>query len=258
LNTQTLGTLRDFWKNKGKMELRPPSAFALIVNEFANGSIARRAWAAIFETSDLLQILAIDLINVPYLVMRASTAGAEQGPIIRALAYVILTSLHKMPAEDIAQVVMSFISRDDEQLSEELLEMLLMPIMDQMLSEIQDVCSSDCSRIVNIGRKVLENEDQVAEYWMRFERNETERNEPDLTFRLENTRAPCKIGFRVDENSGCPLFRTEPSVHNAAELLRILKRVTAFRRREARENRQRKAAERTARRSDTDTEVENE
>jgi hypothetical protein len=37
------------------------------------------------------------------------------------------------------------------------------------------------------------------------------------------------VGFSVDKENGCPLFRIQPSVKNVDELLVIIKRVAAFR-----------------------------
>jgi hypothetical protein len=118
-------------------------------------------------------------------------------------------------------------------------EFLLMPIADQLLSEMQDVCSSDCRRFLAPKRMTLTQvEDEVHDYWLRLEPDGIEEPAARAFARIELTTEPCNVGFAVDKEDGCPLFRLEPSAKNIDELLAIIKRVAAFRKAQAAEKRQ--------------------
>ncbi|WP_157016642.1 restriction endonuclease [Mesorhizobium xinjiangense] len=243
-------TLKKLWKARAETELTPLGGFALVANEFANGSITRRPWGAILDAASLVQVLHIGLVNVPYLMMRASKAGVEQTPIIRAFAYLILCAIDQLPAESVAELVIDSITRgEQDKFPEDVQAYLLMPIADQLLSEMQDVCSADCTRVSAFSRMTLtEDKDEIDEYWQRLEaagREEVE--EPEKHLRLERHDAPCQVGFAVDKEHGCPLFDVEPSVQHFGELLAILKRVAAYRKAQAAEKREADAARRQAR-----------
>lgn len=243
-------TLAKLWKAREEAEFTSLGLFALIANEFANGSITHRPWGAVLDTLSLVEVLHMSLVNVPYLMMRASRAGVDQTPLIRAFAYLILCAIDKLPAENVAELVSSSITRGEpEKFPENVQAYLLMPIADQLLSEIQDICSANCTRIVALNRRALtDDKDEIEEYWQRFETVETgDPAEPTRHVRIEAYNEPCKVGFPVDKDHGCPLFQIEPSVQNFGELLAIIKRVAAYRKAQAMEKREADAAKRQAR-----------
>ena len=107
-----------------------------------------------------------------------------------------------------------------------------------MLSEMKDVCGSDCSRIVSFDRSALpENEDEVENYWLRLESEGIEESADRRLLRLEKYDAPCLVGFEVYKERCCPLFGAKPTVKNTGEVLAIIQRVAAFRKSQAAENR---------------------
>jgi hypothetical protein len=121
---------------------------------------------------------------------------------------------------------------------DEVKEILLMPVADQLLSEMRDVCSSDCSRISGLHRLSTTDKDEVDDYWLRLEPGGVVPVEdPRKYLLIERTDAPCNVGFPVNKDVGCPLFRFEPSVRNIDEFLAIIKRVAAFRKAQATEKR---------------------
>jgi hypothetical protein len=144
--------------------------------------------------------------------------------------------------EDVTQLVTDLIYRGKgDTMPENVKEFLLMPIADQLLSEMQDVCSSDCRRFMSLDRETLTaDKDEVDDYWLRLEPDGVEEPEPvERRFvRIERTNEPCNVGFPVDEDNCCPLFQLEPSVKNVGELLAIIKRVAVFRKAQAAEKRQ--------------------
>jgi len=235
-------TLAELWKARKEMELTGMGVYAAIVNEFTNGDITHRPWGATISKDSLLEVLSIGLINVSYLLMRSFKAGVDQKPICRAFSYLILCALDFAPAEDVTQLVTDLIYRGKrDTMPENVKEFLLMPIVDQLLSEMQDVCSSDCRRFMSLDRQTLTaDKDEVDDYWLRLEPDGVEEPEPvERRFvRIERTNEPCNVGFPVDKDNCCPLFRLEPSVKNVDEFLAIIKRVAAFRKTQAAEKRQ--------------------
>jgi hypothetical protein len=232
--------LADLWGRRETLQLTAMGLFAAVVNEFANGNIAHRPWGAILSVKSLLQVLQIGLVNVSYLMMRGSKGGIDQKPICRAFAYLILIALDLLPAENVTRLINDSIFRDKrEQMPEEVQEFLLMPIADQLLSEMQDVCSSDCRRVSVLDRNTLtEDKDEVSEYWLRLEPDGIEEPNERQILRFEKLDAPCVVGFPVDKDNHCPLFGVQPSVKNVSELLTIIKRVGAFRKGQAAEKRE--------------------
>lgn len=229
-------SLKMLWKAKDELELSELGVFAAIVNEFANGSIVARPWGAILDQRSLLSVLHLGLVNLPYLALRGTKGGIDQGPITRAFVYLILCALDALPSENVGQLIKDSLLPQVEDAPSEVKEMLFGPIADQLLSELQDVCSSDCVRLMSLNRQTLtEDADEVETYWSRFApEGVPEDTEPKRFLRIEKNDAPCKVGFSVDKDHGCPLFAAEASVASMEDLLMVVKRVAAFRTAEAR------------------------
>lgn len=240
LEFETPKTLGDLWRERTEIECTGMGLFAAIVNEFAHGSITHRPWGAILSARSLLEILQISLINVSYLRLRSHKSGIDEKPIVRAFAYLILRAIDVLPAERVTQIVAESMYRGKgDTMPEDVKEFLLLPILDQLLSEIQDVCSSDCQRIMAGHRETLiEGKDEIDSYWLRLESDGADEVVDRRFVRLEKLDAPCNVGFAVDEENCCPLFLFEPSTKNVDELLAMIKRVAAFRKAQARVKRE--------------------
>jgi hypothetical protein len=230
-----VSTLADLWKVRHDMDLTPAGVFAAIVNEFAHGDVTCRPWGALLSEDQLEDVLECGLMNVVYLIHRSSMAGVDQKPLIRAFAYLILVAVTMLPAAKVAAQVVSGITRNGElELSDEALDLVVVPLADQLLSEMQDVCGSDCSRVTSLQRHTLsEDKDEVDTYWMRLEPEGRNEQTNDQHLRIESHAAPCVVGFPVGKDHGCPLFAFEATARNAEELFAIIKKVAAFRKAEA-------------------------
>jgi hypothetical protein len=234
-------TLADLWEARKEVDITPLGLFAAIANEFSNGSISHRPWAAFITPESVLQVLSIGLRNFPYLVGRCIKAGADQKTIIRTFAYLILAALDISSEESITDLLSHSLGRGgDVRLHKKMQEILLIPIVNQLLSEIQDVCSSDCKRMMSCDRSALrEGKDEVNNYWLRLEdHSSAEPCQPARLLRIEARYEPCMVGFPVDKDNYCPLFHAEPTVKNTSDLMEIIKRVAAFRKAQAVEKRQ--------------------
>ncbi len=232
------GSLEAIWAERENLEFSSMGMFAAIANEFSNGDITRRSWSAILDSQSLVEVMQIGLLNTPYLASRCAKSGNDQTPVLRAVSYLIMSTLKELPAEDVAALLTESLFRGNEaNMPEEVREYFLMPIMDQMLSELQDVCSEDCVRMSALRRASLtQDNDSIETYWLRFAKEGNSAKEDDQRrVLLESDTAPCIVGFAVNEKNRCPLFGTEPTIDNVATVLEIIKRVIGFRIAQAKE-----------------------
>jgi hypothetical protein len=228
-------TLNDLWKDRETISFEGMDIFAAIANEFAHGDIAARPWGAILAGKDALEVLVNALHNLAYLMMRASTAGADMTPVAKSLAYLILTLLEVLPADVVTKFIEDSVYRGKkDEWPENVREMVLMPVVDQLLSEMTDICTSDCRRLFGSTRQALSSgEDEIERYWRRFNPASASEKEDRRFLWIERNDGPCVVGFSVNAEQGCPLIHTKPTVHNVEELLGIVKRVAAYRKAEA-------------------------
>jgi hypothetical protein len=222
-------TLTDLWKARHELNFTAEAMFALIANEMANGSVVKRAWAASISPESVVEVLTAGLYNVMYLAVRSSKAGVDQQIIFRTLAYLILAAITHFPADKVTHLILVSINRGkDKPVPSEVQEMLLRPILHQLLGELQDVCSSDCKRVLTDPSTLVES-DELENYWFRLEDRDIKEPSERSILRIEKGDEPCVVGFQVDKEESCPLFRIEPSVKTAEDVLEIIKRVSAFR-----------------------------
>ena len=235
--TQT--ALSDLWKERKGLSVTHTGLLALIANEFANGDIVQRSWGAHFDARLAIETLSSGLQNIPYLITRSIKAGIDQTILFRTFTYLIVLALDTLPSGVVVRIVEDSLTRGGEvKFPDNVYEFLLGPIIDQLLSEMQDVCSEDCQRIFCTQRgAVTEGNDEIENYWLRFEPHYQEVDKNRRHLRIEKYDAPCVVGFKVDKENGCPLFEFEPTTKNTADLLDIIKRVVAFRKAEASEKR---------------------
>ncbi|MGY3582546.1 hypothetical protein ACVIGB_008389 [Bradyrhizobium sp. USDA 4341] len=95
---------------------------------------------------------------------------------------------------------------------EHIQQFLLMPIADQLLSEMQDVCSSDCPRMSLTERSALtDDKDEIDDYWLRLEPDGLDEPGDRRTLRREFFNEPCAVGFPVDNEAALSFvsLRTE-------------------------------------------------
>lgn len=228
--------LQSFWAARDTIEIDPLERVALIANELAHGSIIDRPWAAHADLAQLLAALQIALVNMLYLRVRASKIGIDEEPISAAVAHIILVLLRRLHAGDVAEIVLKSVGQRDEKIfPDKVIEMMLMPILNRLAGEMQDVCSADCMRVLGTDATTLVGvDDPVEVYWRRFDPAGTPADAPAKSFlRLESLAAPCKVGFPVGQERGCPLYEIEPTTKNVTEFLTVVERVLEFRLAEA-------------------------
>ncbi len=231
LEYTTPKTLGAIWTNRASLAIGPLERMALIVNEFGHGSIGARPWAVAALPDEVFETLQIGLLNLPYLFVRATRVGVDSSAVIRAFAYLLLATLQHARAEDVAGRVIAIVRGVDETvIPDRFVEVLLMPIFDQLGGEMQDVCSSDCRRFFNEPKTLVRECDPLETYWQRLGRDGMPSDDPPTRhLRLECLTEPCKVGFLLEGERTCPLFQVEPALGNVGEFLAVIQRVSGFR-----------------------------
>jgi hypothetical protein len=170
-----------------------------------------------------------------YLLIRCQNAGVDEKILQRAFAYLILVALDTLSADDVAEIVLHGINRGEKnKFPKEILEYLLLPILDQLRGEMEDICSSDCDRIMTGRRsRIPEDKDEVSTYWLRLEPHGLEEPKDRPSILLENTSRPCKVGFALSDEHRCPLFELRPATENVTSLLATIKTISTYRKRQA-------------------------
>jgi len=222
--------LETFWSSRNEIEIGALERVALIANEFAHGNIVDRPWVAQTERVQLKVALLMALVNLPYLRIRAHAIGVDETPLFAAIAHMLLVLLQSVDADQLAEIVVRSVSeRDQTILPDEIIAMMLMPILNRLAGEMQDVCSSDCTRISSVVSTLLETDNPVEVYWWRLDPNGIAKDAEARRFlRIESYKEPCKVGFTVNKKRCCPLFELKPKTTNVAEFFSVIKRVSEF------------------------------
>jgi hypothetical protein len=223
--------LEDLWVERASVEIGPLERFALIVNECANRTLEQRPWGAAASREDALETTHYALANIFYLFSRIIRAGVNQAALFKALTYCILISLrHTTPLEVAALIRTEVAERNGVPLPDEVLKIILEPILNSIAAELADVCQPDCRRISRLRSKDLTSDgDDLATYWQRFVPSGTPKEDDNRVLWIEHHHTPCDVGFQVNEVKGCPLSFSELSVESLDELMDVAKRVCSYR-----------------------------
>jgi hypothetical protein len=246
-----LKVLVDLWNDKEGAVNEGMVLFAAIANEFAHGDITRRPWGAAISPLSAVEILLLVLQNAAPLTVRADRAGADMGPIVRSFVYLILIAIEHLPAKVLAELIEHSVYRGRKaEWPDFVREIFILPIVRQLFFEMKDICTSDCRRVSGIPRSALmEGKDEVDTYWRRFDRDGMPERGSYAYVWLEKTKEPCVVGFKLDAKHSCPLVSFEPTIDNLGELLKIIKKVAAFRKSQATKNGMRRGERKSAARN---------
>ncbi len=226
-------TLSSLWDARRSLAIEPYAVFACIAGEFANGSITDRPWAAELSDDELKTTFLFAAANVIYLVHRSHLGGRDTGPIQRALSYVLLAVLQVADPEWVARGLLALTGRDEQTvLPENAREFLLMPILDQLQGELQEVCASSCSRMITTREQLRTSDgDEIERYWERLQRGgRATKTKQSQWLLLEKEDEPCRVGFEVSSQKSCPLFSLKSELSNVEAIVAVLHRVSRYRR----------------------------
>jgi hypothetical protein len=228
--------LEELWQQRHDGTMEGMAMFAAICNEFAHGDITQRPWAGAIDVDLVARILENGLQNMSYLSIRAHAAGVDMHPIVRTITYLILIVLDRLPAKACTKLIEEAIYRGKkDEMPDYAREVLILPITVQLLTEMMDLCVSDCRRVYGVPRQALrEDRDERENYWQRFESDRIKAGEKrDRFVLIENHKEPCKVGYKLSEKRSCPLVHLKPTIDNFGDLLKVVKKVAAFRKKQA-------------------------
>jgi hypothetical protein len=203
--------LRTLWSDREALEWEHQALLAVVVSEATNGSLTNRPWASWIGDSSLLEVLGLGVANLGYFCFRADSAGTEQSPYFRGLAYLLLGALARHPAATVERFLREIWDHTEGDRIPKgqrgvLLQEFLKPVLVELHAQLRDVCTSDCHR-VSMDRVELSRE-EVEQYWLRLaspSRAKDEDSEDHRFLVFERSGRDCKVGFKMSSHSGCPL-----------------------------------------------------
>jgi hypothetical protein len=205
---------------------------AFVASEFANGDIEARPWVSLFSSASIIRILQTGLGQLLQFCLRAQAAGRETGPYTDAAGYLILKCLQILPEQDVEKAIRASWRGKSRLYPPGVQDFVLETVFHNLVRDLFVVCASDCSRVIHSGSDKPSFRNWAA-YWSRFQdHNEIEPKEIRASDRydliIENGDEPCKVGFKVNRNHGCPLNVRE-KLPDLSSMLTVLSRVVRFR-----------------------------
>lgn len=232
LEFSSIERIKRIWAERETLELGVMERFALIANEFAHGNIDERPWAGAAPAEAVLTTFQYGMFNLVYLFARIIKSGVDEGPIVKALAYLLLSTVRDHdPNQILATLANTLRTESDKPMSQEAVAFLITPILDSLRTDLQLVCTSDCGRFSRDDSvKHWEGRDPLDSYWSRFgSRGVPPKADKGAYHRLERTTEPCRVGFDLSGEASCPLYQVEPNMDSLAGFLATVARVVRAR-----------------------------
>ncbi len=221
-------TLNSIWKQKDNIEIDERALFALIASEIANGDIGVRSWALLVPDDLLISCLCNGLVNFLYLAFRANDRGVRQEPLIRAISYLIIVAIERINLDTVSSTLTNvWNSIEGREYPEKVKEFILEPILGTLQTELKDVCSNNCRRIMTDPELLQEAE--IERYWDRLKSSELVKMDDKKILTIESFKEPCKVGFIVNEKEGCPLCHMEKPHSNIDNFIKVVDKVVKYR-----------------------------
>jgi hypothetical protein len=219
-------TLIDLWRARNELTIDAPSLIALVSSEIANGDINARSWAMFVDEQTVLDSLGDGLVNCLYLVFRVNDSGVRQEPLIGGLAHLVLVCDDRLGATATSKLLS--VVWEQKGYPEQIRKAVLHPVLQLLLTQIRDVCTSDCRRVST--DRILLSEKEVTKYWNQlFLTTEEMESKERLIVSIESPKIPCKVGFRLSKKRSCPLCHNDAPEDNILQTLKTIKTVADFR-----------------------------
>ena len=212
-------TLQLLWEQRADLEWNDQSIIAAIVSEFANGDIEQRPWSLQLSGDELMSAVASALANTLHFCLRADKVGIEQRPYIEGVSYLTLSALQRVEPDDVGRLFEDVWGGGvNVDLPTDARTTVLSPVVGHLVAQVRDVCTDDCSR-VSADLTTLREED-CATYWDRLKQpaDQTPRERESVFVTVEKEKEPCKVGFEVGPEDGCPILRLSRLNHPEEDL----------------------------------------
>ena len=221
-------TLRSIWMERENVSLDERALFALVASEVANGDIGIRSWALHVDQEILISSLANGLINFLYLAFRANETGARQEPLMRSISYLILVAIHRVDTATVSSLLSNvWDSVEGMTYPDKVREIILEPVLGTLQAELKDVCTHDCERIITDPEVLQDNEIEI--FWNRLYPKEDEQAKNKRILTIESHDKPCKVGFAVNRETGCPLCHIDAPASSIDEFINVINSVIQYR-----------------------------
>jgi hypothetical protein len=221
-------TLESIWEKRDEVDLDQRALFALAASEIANGDIGLRSWALLAPENTLIAGLANGLVNILFLAFRANDMGVRQEPLIRTIAYLILVATKRVGVDSVTSLLSDVWNDiDGVDYPDELRETILEPVLGVLQSELRDVCTNDCSRVMT--EPELLQKKEIEMYWERLRVSDGACRKEKHFLTMESYKEPCKVGFDVGKEAGCPLLQIEKPQTSIEAFMSVVGRVLEFR-----------------------------
>jgi hypothetical protein len=222
-------TLRMLWSARGRLKWNPQSFIAVIASELANGDVTRRPWPLLFDQGRVLEALKSALINAPYFCVRATELGNDQAGYLGACGYLILAAISETSATQVSDIIGGCWEGLGSQEQQRVIrDVVVEAVLTNLVGELQDVCTSDCSRVISDRRFLSESE--VDSYWKRLDLPESEEEEPEESHLvIEYHDSPCAIGLDLDRERTCPIMALNDPITDVSSALEAIKRIVQAR-----------------------------
>ncbi len=201
-------TLKLLWKERKNLEWDYQALMAVVVSEIANGRIEYRPWVAIMEPEDLANVFINGLLNTLYFINRAEKAGIKQRPYLKGMSYLLLKVLNTFPITYVIKLLKhTWEGSDRKVIPKKHRDYIIRPLIEQLASELSDVCHKDCERVSG-GDPFELTEAEVELYWDRLKipaKDYDEDKEVKTSIMRINRSNPCRLRIEVDQTILCPL-----------------------------------------------------
>lgn len=222
--------LRMLWSARRQLKWNAQSFIAVLASELANGDVTRRPWPLLFDEETILDALKTALVNAPYFCVRATELGTDQAGYIDSCGYLVLVAISETSAAQVAELLKGCwkgIGSPEQQGA--IRDVVLEPILRSLAGELQDVCTSDCSRVLHDRRLLSEGE--VDSYWKRLDLPQDEEEETEEShWVLEFHDRPCAIGLDLDRENTCPIMALNDPIIDVSSALETIERIVQARR----------------------------
>jgi hypothetical protein len=204
LEYSSIERIKRIWTERETLELGVMERFALIANKFAHGSIDERPWAGSAPAEAVLKTFQYGMFNLVYLFSRIMKSGVDEGPIVKALAYLLLLTVRDHNFDRVLETFsIALRTESDRRISQEAVRFLVMPVLESLQVDFGRVSRDDSV-------KFWEDRDPLDSYWSRFgTRGIPPRADKGAYHRLERTS--CAVWASI-----CRAKRTAHSMRSSS------------------------------------------
>ena len=215
--------LKALWGVKDEINWSAEALVTIVAGELANGDVRERPWLGRTDLRTLAHAVGLVMVNLAALLYRAERFGVNTERIVELGAYLASNGIARLPSEAIRPLIEDqWEMAEQAELPQEAREYLRGVVLERIRREFLDACSRDCERVS--GETEIESFVSIDEtYWHRFPESSTFAVEATRRITIQKRDAPCKIGFPVDRDNGCPLM--ELPKHSVGELISIFRKV---------------------------------